>query len=1022
MKARITFLIMTIVILFSNVGFAQTDKATLENMLWGKWQWNKTVGGFTGMMEYTPQSVGYDKTLIFTQKENGLYSEEYYDDSLANSGYVKLEYVKTIFGDSAWTCNGMVVRFWGEDALDLSDNHPDGFGSSYSRIKGNISELVYVQKIESECAGTGGDAGVKQSYSVSLEGSALRIDADLFFNCCSDKYLNVYQDGDVLTIKTIDSVSEEGSLCKCFCLYPVEAVITVDPFKSYTVVFETDYEETYKMQVNQSSSVCPECSSWIRFESLSMGSQSDPDIAYELDDETGVMTVTTVGFIDCKTDLIVQYKFWGADTLVVEKLSTYTDIPGMNCAATYARRAAEIKLPEEGAYTIIYHHNGAKFEQSQIVWKKPNITVSTSVSDDCYGMQLVGPVLENVKFEGGKLTGSMYFPGDDCNQKSLTYDVDKDVITLGVMATEMACENQCLNKADFIFEGLPRDKYAIVLPYNDTVWVENIVLDDGFDYQFTEKCDSTDLIEERVNVSVADGVLKLDAYKILNCCGEYNFTYTIVDDTLAFLLNHYGDKCYCPCINRITATVDDFTLKSFVVTLNGEEVFATCPALKIENMTVCKGDGISLGDEVSMTIYDDAGEPTGKFPYADLPIGIYKASAQQYCSDYNNESSETWFKISVVDCSKPIIKLDDDFYSLLLGDEKTISPTVVSLGNESLQAEDTVINWEIPDNKIIEYSVSGNLLNVKGIGEGEITAIAYLNTDSSVYEKVAIRVMKNLVVDAKINGKVTSGYVQCFVGDTLGLDVVVPAHFSMPLYADWKIVSGNGLVSYNEDLKMVVPLTKGEFVMLATTQIESLSTEQIRFRVFDTRPEVNKIDISENGLQLSLHFNMPIDSLAENIIDSILVTYGSDKMKAGSTIEILSVSVSPEDNTVLLIECKQAIKEQGTVSVEIASGSVYMANGSYSEEISVAQHSIASSISSQNKIKLYPVPVQDYLNIESLENLYQIKIYDLQGVSKSIKVDEKTVHLELSDLNSGMYQLELIFKDGSKQVIPFLKN
>jgi len=73
-----------------------------------------------------------------------------------------------------------------------------------------------------------------------------------------------------------------------------------------------------------------------------------------------------------------------------------------------------------------------------------------------------------------------------------------------------------------------------------------------------------------------------------------------------------------------------------------------------------------------------------------------------------------------------------------------------------------------------------------------------------------------------------------------------------------------------------------------------------------------------------------------------------------------------------------------------------------------------------NKLKAYPNPFADVLNISDVSNVKSISVVDISGkLVKTFDKPESTLHL--GGLNSGMYLVVLNMKDGSKQTIKAIK-
>ncbi len=115
-------------------------------IIMGKWQWVSSVGGIAGMT-YTPASTGATETLVF--QPDSTYQRVYTPQSgtaVTTTGTFSLRSVKSIHtGQVGWK---LILR-WPQSQrflivddlstrLVLSDDHPDGFKTTYKR-----NALVY---------------------------------------------------------------------------------------------------------------------------------------------------------------------------------------------------------------------------------------------------------------------------------------------------------------------------------------------------------------------------------------------------------------------------------------------------------------------------------------------------------------------------------------------------------------------------------------------------------------------------------------------------------------------------------------------------------------------------------------------------------------------------------------------------------------------------------------------------------------------------------------------------------------
>jgi len=121
-----------------------------------------------------------------------------------------------------------------------------------------------------------------------------------------------------------------------------------------------------------------------------------------------------------------------------------------------------------------------------------------------------------------------------------------------------------------------------------------------------------------------------------------------------------------------------------------------------------------------------------------------------------------------------------------------------------------------------------------------------------------------------------------------------------------------------------------------------------------------------------------------------------------------------------------------SLSIPTTAGTVYYVNvghydGSENEledtfTINIVTDFLATSEVSQakTKVKVYPNPFVDFINISDSANVKSVTVTDLLGRTlKTIENPGSVIHL--NDLKSGMYILTLIMKDGTKQPIKVIK-
>ncbi len=155
---------------------------------------------------------------------------------------------------------------------------------------------------------------------------------------------------------------------------------------------------------------------------------------------------------------------------------------------------------------------------------------------------------------------------------------------------------------------------------------------------------------------------------------------------------------------------------------------------------------------------------------------------------------------------------------------------------------------------------------------------------------------------------------------------------------------------------------------------------------------------------------------------------------AGSTFdpEMGVYSGSCDNLTCEVTMDEGAMGEGETVSVSTVAGTVYYVNvGHYSSTsdelegtftITISNNSLGTSEVSaeKNKVKVYPNPFTEVLNITDISKIQSITISDMSGKQvKNIVTPSSVLHL--GDLKQGMYLVILNMKDGSRQTVKVIR-
>lgn len=155
------FIFFLLVIAFTIQGYP--DKDSVINLLLDEWEWVSTNGGWGGMIDISPQTEGYTKSLKITKDSLGsLFYVIYKNGTSIDSGVVGLSLSYSIYSaDSAWgiTISGIgadgislmpfyIIQRLGSVRLDFGDNVYDGFAHWYNRIATNTTPKITLLHIK----------------------------------------------------------------------------------------------------------------------------------------------------------------------------------------------------------------------------------------------------------------------------------------------------------------------------------------------------------------------------------------------------------------------------------------------------------------------------------------------------------------------------------------------------------------------------------------------------------------------------------------------------------------------------------------------------------------------------------------------------------------------------------------------------------------------------------------------------------------------------------------------------------
>ena len=107
-------------------------------------------------------------------------------------------------------------------------------------------------------------------------------------------------------------------------------------------------------------------------------------------------------------------------------------------------------------------------------------------------------------------------------------------------------------------------------------------------------------------------------------------------------------------------------------------------------------------------------------------------------------------------------------------------------------------------------------------------------------------------------------------------------------------------------------------------------------------------------------------------------------------------------------------------NINIYFDEIYLSNNSTPDTGSLAIETNAI----KNRVSFFPNPVNNVLNVISIEKLAQVSIFNMQGslIYESKNLGDSSHKIDTSNLSNGLYLLDLTFDNGEKLVQKLVKN
>lgn len=169
-----------------------------------------------------------------------------------------------------------------------------------------------------------------------------------------------------------------------------------------------------------------------------------------------------------------------------------------------------------------------------------------------------------------------------------------------------------------------------------------------------------------------------------------------------------------------------------------------------------------------------------------------------------------------------------------------------------------------------------------------------------------------------------------------------------------------------------------------------------------------------NNRYFSLRKNLLSEATMFQIIDSVANLVKDAQVRHYNKFKTLGYSVgAPEIEPASKTYAEEVQKLKNWISVRLA----------WLDANMVGTKTAITQITSNTHLRIFPNPVQDYLFVESNENIKQISIYNLTGNEIiSISPDITETQIQLNNLSKGAYLITVKLSDGSQKSQKLIKN
>jgi len=540
------------------------------------------------------------------------------------------------------------------------------------------------------------------------------------------------------------------------------------------------------------------------------------------------------------------------------------------------------------------------------------------------------------------------------------------------------------------------------------------------------KSKQVDVFIKECSVEPCEAQIGIETLRL--CEGEYGFFdndemktefFTLDNKSIAMSDLTIGD--YYAKVSTICPETGEWSKAARIKIVIEECIPKPCEAdFKENKLTYCEGEyDLHLNESIKTAIYT---EDDTEISPSRLYAGNFYVMLSTLCPETFDWSAPKRVELVIKDCTPPLpqgtVVLSEKEISINQYQTATISAKVEINENNDREYSTNVI-WSILDPSVIEIEMNGNEVTIKPLSIGTTKLVATWEENNTVSATAVVSVREdmgpndlNILIDGKVIGK----RLQVYVGDEVDLDEDWPIDVNSVSCIEWLIEDGTSVEITDAQTGIIKAVEKGKSVIRGKCPNALWQTKSLNVHVFQKRPAIVDISISNDGFEITLTFNKEIAVLVEEMTNKFLLRIMEHFLKDLTDVAITDIHIDENDKTKLIVTVDQAITQDAAIELDIPAESIMFADGCYIEPMHISKVSSSTGIDTDSMdVNVYPNPVHKELIVECSNEIIGITITNILGIEKSQQIGGKKVVVDVSDLPKGTYTIIVKTIDGNAE-------